>query len=123
MRSIRVLFAVATIIIPALATAAPVVSEAEACAVLSKAVSEHIQLRNDPNDYYCDDFLNVSHHYYVFAFRGPLNPGGSNLIGWHAVRRSDGAAFEWDISENTPRCALKARKGAHEKSCATQQDW
>ena len=94
---------------PVFAVARPIASETEACAVLTEAVPPHAQLRNAPADYYCE-LDNSSSRYYVFAFRSrhPEPPGagpnwvGSNLVGWFAVRRRDGAVFEWDITNLRP---------------------
>jgi len=109
MHPVRVLAVVVAFALPGLAIAGRVRSEAEACAVLTKVVPEHIQLRNVPSDYYCE-LRNVSRRYYVFAFRSrhPEPPGdgpdwvGSNLVGWFAVRRNDSAALEWDMAEDAP---------------------
>lgn len=118
MLPIRTVAAVAAIVLPGLAMAGRVVSEAEACAVLTKGVPEHVQLRNAPSDYYCE-LRNVSRRYYVFALRSghPETPSagpdwvGSNLVGWFAVRRSDGAALEWDMAKDAPGVVFFAPKG------------
>jgi hypothetical protein len=82
-----------------------------------KAIREHVQLRNAPNDHYCE-LGYVSQSYYVLAFRSrhPEPPGagpdwvGSNLVGWFAVRRSDGAAVKWDMAKDGPGGVFSSAK-------------
>jgi hypothetical protein len=117
MHLVRSLVAVAAIAFPGFAMAARVTSDAEACAVLMKAVPGHVQLRSAPSDYYCE-LRNASQRYYVFAFRSrhPEPPGagpdwvGSNLVGWFAVRRSDGAALEWNMAKDGPGAVFASAK-------------
>jgi len=114
----RLFLVLAAIALPGVAIAGRVASEAEACAVLTKTVPEHVQLRNASNDYYCE-LRNVSRRYYVFVFRSrhPEPPGagpdwvGSNLVGWFAVRRIDGAALEWDMAKDSPGAVFSLAKG------------
>lgn len=36
----------------------------------------------------------------------PDELGGSNLIDWFAIRKSDGKLFGWDIAEDRPASAV-----------------
>jgi hypothetical protein len=113
-----VLATTVAISLPSVAMAGRVASESEACAVLTRAVTEHVLLRNSSNDYYCE-LHSVSRRYYVFAFRSrhpePHGAGhewvGSNLVGWFAVRRSDGAALVWDMAKDGPGIVFSSAKG------------
>lgn len=115
------MFAIA-LAFPSFAEAGQVASEAEACAMLTEAVPAQRQRPNAPADYYCE-LDSVSSRYYVFAFRSrhPEPPGagpnwvGSNLFGWFAVRRLDGAVLEWDIANLRPGAVLSVPKGSVKK--------
>jgi hypothetical protein len=81
----------------------PVPSPAQACSVLKRAaITFHLSRRNLSGRYYCDSLGDVS-DYYLLGLRYRLAKDenvGSNLIGWFAVRRSDGAVLDWDIDQD-----------------------
>jgi hypothetical protein len=120
MYRVRALAVAAAVTLPGIAMAGSVAAEATACAVLTNAVPKHLRLRNAPGDYYCE-LRNISRRYYVFSFRSrhPEPPGaspewvGSNLVGWFAVRRNDGAALEWDIANDGPGVVFSIGKKRH----------
>ena len=81
----------------------PVTSPKQACSVLKRAaVTFHLSRRNLSGRYYCDSMGDIS-EYYLLGLRYRVTedePVGSNLIGWFAVRRSDGAVLDWDVNTN-----------------------
>ena len=81
----------------------PVTSPAQACSALKgAAITSHLSRRNLSGRYYCDPLGDVS-DYYLLGLRYRVTKDetvGSNLIGWFAVRRSDGAVLDWDINQN-----------------------
>ena len=80
-----------------------VTSPKQACSVLKRAaVTFHLSRRNLSGRYYCDSIGDIS-EYYLLGRRYRVTKDelvGSNLLGWYAVRRSDGAVLDWDINEN-----------------------
>jgi hypothetical protein len=85
------------------AVQSPVTSSAQACSVLkSAAITFHLFRRNLSGRYYCDPLGDVS-DYYLLGLRYRVTKdenAGSNLIGWFAVRRSDGAVLDWDVNQD-----------------------
>jgi len=85
------------------AFAGPVRSEAAACAALKRAAATYHLSRHDlRRQYYCDP-NGKNNSYFLLGLRYRVTPDelvGSNLIGWFAVRISDGRVFDWDINEN-----------------------
>ena len=108
---------VAAAAFPGVAMAGRITSEANACEVLTKAVPKHVQLLNTLGGYYCE-LHDVSRRYHVFVFgsrhseQPGVSPGwvGSTLVGWFAVRCSDGIALEWDMANNLPGVDFPAAK-------------
>ena len=81
----------------------PVTSPDQACSVLKRAaVTFHLSRRNLSGRYYCDPLGDVA-EYYLLGLRYRVKKDelvGSNLIGWFAVRRSDGTVLDWDINQD-----------------------
>lgn len=89
-------------------SASPVKSEQGACQLLRHAAVKYYSLNNPESSYFCVRG-GLSKNYYLFSLRASdtalPNGGGfsvSNLLGWYAVRKRDGAVLEWDISEDVP---------------------
>src|SRR5882724_414422 len=78
-------------------------TEARACYLLKQAaVSNYLSRRNLTGRYYCES-LGDNADYFLLGLRYRTTADelvGSNLLGWFAVRRSDGALFDWDINED-----------------------
>lgn len=87
----------------------PVTSEDQACQLLQRAAVEFRLSRIDlTGRYYCDPLPSRT-DYYVLGLRYRAAPDelvGSNLIGWFAVRKSDGTVLRWDINEENPPSPL-----------------
>jgi len=81
----------------------PIQSQAAACSVLKRAaVTYHLSRRNLSGRYYCEP-LGEAVDYFLVGLRYRTTPDelvGSNLIGWFAIRKSDGTVFDWDINED-----------------------
>jgi len=90
-----------------LAAACSSISEPEACNKLLRiAAEQHLVKETDPSGaYYCEPSGdNASDHYLIGLHYRVVTPPdwvGSDLVGWYAVRRSDGRVSEWDIAEGT----------------------
>jgi hypothetical protein len=97
------------------AIAGSIGSEAAACAALKRAaITYHLSRHDLKGRYYCEpNGKNAS--YFLLGLRYRVTPDeslGSNLIGWFAVRVSDGRVFDWDITEQVasplePRSVLR----------------
>jgi len=87
----------------ALGPDARAMTQQQACETLKRAALELCLSRtNLEGHYYCDP-LPEQRSYYVLGLRYNVRPDelvGSNLLGWFAVRKSDGIIFEWDINED-----------------------
>ena len=81
----------------------PVTSPKQACSVLKRAaVTLHLSRRNLSGRYYCDSIGDNS-GYYLLGLRYRVTEDdlvGSNLLGWFAVRRSDGVVLDWDVNHS-----------------------
>ncbi len=85
------------------ADATPVTSRHQACLVLKRAaVTEHLSTRDLTGRYYCEcGYPDSTYFQCALRYRVTFDEKeGSNLIGWFAVRRSDGRVFDWDINED-----------------------
>jgi hypothetical protein len=84
-------------------------SEHQACEILQHAAVEYRLTRTDlTGRYYCDPLPSRA-AYYVLGLRYRTTPDelvGSNLIGWYAVAKRDGAVFAWDINYELPPAPL-----------------
>jgi hypothetical protein len=93
----------AFVALPASAATDVVTSKGRACTVLKRAaVTFHLSRQNLSGRYYCDS-LGDTPQFYLMGLRYRLAKDesvGSNLIGWFAVRRSDGAVLDWDINSD-----------------------
>jgi hypothetical protein len=78
-----------------------------ACDQLRGVVSKQLSASHGPGEYRCDeDKPGALDGYYVFALRSnypaPKGAGpdwvGSGLVGWYAVRISDGQVRDWDVA-------------------------
>lgn len=87
--------------------AASGLSAQRACGLLVAAAEQYVQPARKPDGYYCEPHW-TSSHYSVFALRATATASsdpkwiGSNLVGWYAVRRSDGAVLEWNMGDEEP---------------------
>jgi hypothetical protein len=66
------------------------------------AITYHLSRRNLTGRYYCDS-AGDSEDYFLLGLRYHVKPDegvGSNLIGWFAVRKSDGKVFDWDVNDS-----------------------
>ena len=82
---------------------APVTTYKQACSLLKHAaVAFHLSRRHLSGRYYCESLGSVP-EYYLLGLRYRVAADElvrSNLIGWFAVRRSDGALLDWDVNQN-----------------------
>jgi hypothetical protein len=65
------------------------------------AITQHLSVRNLSGRYYCDS-IGDHKQFYLMGLRYRVTKDetvGSNLIGWFAIRRSDGVILDWDINE------------------------
>jgi hypothetical protein len=90
--------------LPAIAwTAGPVPTATQACDLLtSSAVRLHLSVRDLTGRYYCEDMGDM-HGYFYLGLRYRTDPSemvGSNLLGWFAVRGSDGKLFRWNVDND-----------------------
>jgi hypothetical protein len=79
-----------------------ILSQKQACSALKRAaITQHLSVRNLSGRYYCDS-IGDDKQFYLMGLRYRVTKDemvGSNLIGWFAIRRSDGAILDWDINE------------------------
>ena len=95
------------------ACAAPIGNESNgaltmqsACDRVRAAISKRLDASHGADEYRCEDAEMGPNGYYVFALRAnypaPKGAGpdwvGSGLVGWYAVRASDGQIQEWDVA-------------------------
>lgn len=78
------------------------------------AVTLHLSGRNLSGRYYCDP-IGDNTGYYLLGLRYRVAEDelvGSNLLGWFAVRRADGAVLDWDVNhyQALPRTASAFRR-------------
>lgn len=75
----------------------------QACAkLLEAAVTYRLSLHNLTGRYYCD-VTGHDEENFIMGLRYRVRPNelvGSNLLGWYAIRRTDGKVFGWDINES-----------------------
>ena len=80
-----------------------VTDQSQACEVLKKAAVEFHLSRHDLfGRYYCEEIGDDSDAF-ILGLRYVTTADemvGSNLVGWFAVRRSDGKVFDWDVNED-----------------------
>lgn len=112
LRMILVTFSVAfaMVVVCAHATLAKdrIATQRSACAVLKTRTSGMVdqKLAGPVAEWSCDFVAPPQYQqktYFVMRLNGkPCKPNecGSNLLGWYAVRKSDGRAFEWNIAED-----------------------
>jgi hypothetical protein len=79
-----------------------ILSQRQACSALKRvAITQHLSVRNLSGRYYCDS-IGDDKQFYLMGLRYRTTKGemvGSNLIGWFAIRRSDGVILDWDRNE------------------------
>lgn len=76
-----------------------------ACDALRLLISKQLHASRGLDEYRCDDTQPGPPGFYVFALRSnypapegaPPNWVGSALIGWYAVRKTDGQVRDWDL--------------------------
>jgi hypothetical protein len=77
-----------------------------ACDRLRADISKQLGASHGADEYRCEDAAKGPNGYYVFALRSnyPAPRGaesnwvGSGLVGWYAVRVSDGQVRDWDVA-------------------------
>jgi hypothetical protein len=91
----------ALLVVAGCSTEQPVTSQDQACEIVKRAAVEFCLSRtNLSGRYYCETMPEYPEHYRL-GLRYEVNPDelvGSNLIGWFAVRRTDGVVLEEDIA-------------------------
>ena len=83
------------------------ISNEHACKLLKRAA---VELCLSKKNLYCKPEPERAEHY-VLALRYETPPDEkveSNLVGWYAIRKSDGTILEWDIEENRPMAPVKS---------------
>ena len=82
-------------------------SEGEACDALLQTVEKYHLVSEPvpPGHSYCEPSTPHLPSYYQFGVyyvpeEWPSDWVGSALLGWYAVRQSDGRVYEWDIAED-----------------------
>jgi len=91
----------------AVAGCSAIATEEEACDQLLNAARRH-HLAAQPassGHYACAPTSSHAQSYFQFGLHYavdglPPDWVGSDLVGWYAVRRSDGRVFEWNIAED-----------------------
>lgn len=86
-----------------------------ACEQLRTAISKRLGASHGADEYRCEDGQNRADGYSVFALRSnyPAPNGarpdwvGSGLVGWYAIRVSDGQVREWDVANLRLGAALR----------------
>jgi hypothetical protein len=96
----------AVIVVGRLAAADPTpISNEHACKLLKRAAVELcLAKKNLEGRLSCKPEPERAEHY-VLALRYETTPDekvDDNLIGWYAIRKSDGTILEWDSEENRP---------------------
>jgi hypothetical protein len=90
-----------------LSTPAKLTSQSAACNILEQtAARDHFASTSaGPGWYWCDNSAPQSGYYVIglhYASHEPAGWVGSNLVGWYAVRQTDGQIFTWDMADNEP---------------------
>ena len=80
-----------------------VASENSACEILKAAALRHHFTTQPapPGFYYCAGWYKVPKYFVIglhYSFHAPPGWVGSNLVGWYAIRRTDGKIFEYDMA-------------------------
>ena len=78
-------------------------SEADACQTLeTAAITYHLSAHDLTGSYFCEHTGNDGQYYYLGLryHDKPSEKIGSNLIGWFAIRRSDGQVFRRDSPDS-----------------------
>jgi len=87
---------------PQAADQAAVKNSRQACAKLKEAaVTYRLSRHNLTGRYYCE-VMGHDEVNFIMGLRYRLRPNeevGSNLLGWYAIRRSDGIVLRWDIND------------------------
>jgi hypothetical protein len=86
-----------------------------ACGRLRTVISKRLGASHGPDQYRCEDAATGVNGYYVFALRSnyPAPKGaapdwvGSGLVGWYAVRVTDGQVQDWDVANLKPGAIIK----------------
>lgn len=86
-----------------------------ACDHLRTVISKQLGARHGDDEYRCEDAKMGPKDYYVFSLRSnypsPKGGGpdwvGSGLVGWYAVRESDGQVRDWNIANFTLGTVIK----------------
>ena len=99
---------------PTLAASDKLLSQDSACAVLKKRIVKlRVLSQSSPiaNGWYCDFSTLGDERWYVIALRSNRKCEGicSNLLGWYAVDRSNGAVHEFDMADVKVGPALQAK--------------
>ena len=93
------------------AEAGEIGTPAAACVTLKRAaVTFHLSRRDLTGRYYCVS-IGDNETYFLLGLRYKTTPEelvGSNLLGWYAVRRSDGTVLDYDTERNEAK-ALRPR--------------
>ena len=80
-----------------------ITDQLQACEVLKKAAVElHLSRHDLSGRYYCEANGDNS-DVFILGLRYITTADemvGSNLLGWFAVRRTDGTVLEWDFEQN-----------------------
>lgn len=116
MRNRSVALGILALLVAALASPSPagvasnaVQTRKAACDHLRLAISKQLNASHGIDEYRCDDTEAGLAGYYVFAIRSnypaPKGAGpdwvGSALVGWYAVRQSDGQVRDWDVANQS----------------------
>lgn len=86
-----------------------------ACDHLRTVISRQLGAKHGDDEYRCEDAQMGPKGYYVFSLRSdypaPKGAGpdwvGSGLVGWYAVRESDGQVRDWNIANFTLGAVIK----------------
>lgn len=100
---------------PAAVASNTVPTRKAACDYLRLAISKRLKASHGIDEYRCDATEARPAGYYVFAIRSnypaPNGAGpdwvGSALVGWYAVRQSDGQVRDWDVANQRIGAAIR----------------
>jgi hypothetical protein len=85
------------------ASGARVASSAQACRFLTRvALERHLAAGTSKGVYHCDEESSDGKYFVLglhYWFHAPKDWAGSNLMGWYAVRKSDGRVYKWNIAD------------------------
>ena len=118
----NVLMILVVLVVPRLGWCVPT-SQHRACKQAIRSVEKFVVQPKHKNEYYCS--LHAKQNdYFVFRINSrhpePIDAGrdwvGSNLVGYFAVRKSNGKVYNWDIAEDRVGLVPLPTEGLHPKA-------